>query len=179
MDKVERIIERIMRDPGALDDGKLANHLLEQFHRGAPVDYLRPLLLSADPRLVRSGAWIASELGEKGNALLDIVGNLLEHADERARFWVIDCVLLWAGPSHERELSKVIRLIDDPEKAVRWKVMVFLSRASKDQLEAALGWFLKEEPVSTNVRGLQWLLGPAGFQVEAVEAMLQNRERDA
>lgn len=165
-----------MGDPDALNDGKLANQLLEQFHRGAPVDYLRPLLLSSDPRLASSGAWIASELGEKGNALLEVVVNLLEHGDKRVRFWVIDCVLLWAGSSQQRELSKVIRLIDDPEKAVRWKVMVFLSRASEDQLKAALGWFQRMEPESANVRGLQWLLGPKGTEVEAVEAMLQNSE---
>lgn len=176
MKKVERLIEQIIRTPETVDDGRLANCLLDQFHRGAPLENLRPLLLSPHPELASSGAWIASELGEKGKPLLNVVVNLLEHPDKRVRFWIIDCVLLWAGPSKQRELSKAVRLIDDREKAVRWKAMVFLSRASRDQLEAALAWFLSEEPESPNVLGLRWLLGATGSDVEAVEAMLENTE---
>lgn len=176
MNEVERIIQQINRTPETLKDGRLANCLLTQFHRGAPLEYLRPLLLSRDPEVASSGAWIASELGEKGKPLLTVVTKLLEHPDKRVRFWSIDCLLLWAGPSNQSELAKIVRLIDDAEKAVRWKVMVFLSRASSEQLGAALAWFKREEPESPNVIGLQWLLGSTGTDVEAIEAMLQNTE---
>ena len=133
-----------------------------------------PLLLSSDPDLASSGAWMASELGEKGKVLLDVVVNLLRHPDKRVRFWIIDCVLLWADPSRGRELANVIRLIDDPEKAVRWKAMVFLSRASREQLESALAWLVSEDPESPNVLGLEWLLADTGNEAGAVETMLKN-----
>jgi hypothetical protein len=175
VNKIEKTIEKVIKTPNILDD-ELANRLLEEFHRGAPVAYLRRLLLSDDPEIASSGAWIASELGEKGNSLLDTVVVLLEHPDKRVRFWIIDCLLLWAGASHQRELANTVRLIDDPEKAVRWKVMVFLSRASKNQLEAALAWLQRQAPESPNVGGLQWLVGPAGGDVESIESMLRNPE---
>ena len=173
--KIETIIEKVINNPAILDDNK-ANRLLEEFHRGAPVAHLRRLLLSNDPDIASSGAWIASELGEKGNSLLDTVVVLLEHPDKRVRFWIIDCLLLWAGPNHRNELFKVVRLMDDPEKAVRWKTMVFLSRASKDQLEAALAGFLTYHRESPNAHGLSWLLSPTASDPEAVEAMLKNDE---
>jgi len=174
MKKVEKIIEQIITNPEVADDELLGDRLLQQFHRGAPLDYLRPLLQSPDERLASLGAWIASELGEKGKPLLGIVGSLLRYPAKQVRFWAIDCVLLWAGPSDGREISQAIRLIDDPEKAVRWKAMDFLFRASRGQLESALAFMGKEEPVSPNVLGLRWLLSNAGRDAETVEAELRS-----
>jgi hypothetical protein len=176
MKTIEQLIQRMINEPDAVADGQLANRLLDQFHRGAPLDYLRPLLSSPDPTLASSAAWIASELGEMGKPLLDAVLNLLEHPDKRVRFWIIDCLLLWAEPSNGFELSRGVRLIDDPEKAVRWKTMVFLSRASRHQLEAALSYLTQQEAESKNIVGLRWLLSVAAMQAEAVETMLRSAD---
>lgn len=176
MKRVERIIEQIISNPESVDDGQLANRLLEQFHGGASLEYLWPLLLSPDPRLVSSAAWIASELGEKGKPLLNVVVDLLGHPDKRVRFWIIDCILLWANASDGRELSRVVRLIGDPEKAVRWKTMVFLSRASRPQLEATLTYLTQREPESENLVGLRWLLSVTAKDAKAVETMLRNTD---
>jgi hypothetical protein len=35
--------------PSAASDEVLVNRLLDEFHSGAPPEYLRPLLLSQDP----------------------------------------------------------------------------------------------------------------------------------
>ena len=70
MKQVKRIIERFVKNP---DDGQLANLLLEQFHSGAPLELLLPLLLSPDEEIASSAAWIASELGPHGESLLDVV----------------------------------------------------------------------------------------------------------
>lgn len=176
MRQIERIIEQIISSPETIDEKHLANRLLEQFYRGASLEYLQPLLCSTDPHIASAGAWIASELGATGKPLLDVVATLLGHEDRRVRFWLIDCVLLWAEPSNGRELSRVVRMIDDREKAVRWKTMIFLTRASTLQLEAALEWLMIEESESRIVLGLQWLLGSRACDVEAVEAMLQDSE---
>src|SRR5688572_21609140 len=91
--------------------------------------------------------------------------------DKRVRFWSIDCILLWAGAFNGRELATTVRLLDDPEKAVRWKAMDFLSRASPQQLASALTWLLKEEPESTDAHGLQWLFN-VGNDAGAITALL-------
>lgn len=127
--------------------------------------------MSPDPQLASSGVWIASELGVQGKPLLEVVASLLGHPDKRVRFWSIDCILLWAGTLNGRELATTVRLLGDPEKAVRWKAMDSLSRASAQQLTSALTWLLKEEPESTDVHGLQWLLN-AGNDAAAIEVLL-------
>jgi hypothetical protein len=174
MKKVVMLIEELMASPETADDESQALSLLSQFHRGAPLDYLRPLLLSPDPRLVSLGAWIASELGEQGKPLLHLVGGLLTHPAKGVRFDIIDCVLLWAGPSGGCEIAQVVQLIADPEKAVRWKVMGFLARASSDQLESALAYLDKEEPRSRHAFGLRWLLSAGGRDVETIESELRS-----
>lgn len=175
MKDINELIEELTRNPETADDGLLLNELLEQFQDKAPLECLRPLLLSSDPQLASAGAWIASELGVPGKPLLDVVASLLVHPDKRVRFWSIDCVLLWADPLNCRELATAVRLLDDSEKAVRWKAMGFLSRASTQQLSSALRWLLKEEPESTDLHGLQWLLG-AGNDAGAIEAMLVSSQ---
>ena len=173
VDEVEKILKLITSNPARVDDGMLANTLLEQFLNGAPMKPLRSLMLSPDMDLAGLGAWIASELGENGKPLLDLTGDLLQHPSKKVRFWMIDCVLLWTDSSNGKELSLAVRLIDDPEKAVRWKTMVFLSRASERQLDAALAWFSKTEPGSPIGSGLRWLLDTERDN-EAVEAMLHH-----
>ena len=173
MNEVKRIIERFVKNP---DDGQLANLLLEQFHSGVPLELLLPLLLSPDEEIASSAAWIASELGPHGESLLNVVANLSGHPDRRVRFWVIDCILLWARPANQYELCKAARLIEDPDKAVRWKAMMFLSRASKEQLQAALGGLISEEGESPSVIGLRWLLSGQGNDAKAVEEMLHNTD---
>jgi len=84
MKDIEEIIGELTSNPETADDGLLVNELLEQFHDGAPLEYLRPLLLSPDPQLASSGAWIASELGVQGKCLLDVMANLLGHRQEGA-----------------------------------------------------------------------------------------------
>ena len=64
--KVERIIGQIISNPEKADDGRLANRLLDEFHSGAPLEYLPPLLLSSDPRSQTLGlgshrSWVRKE----------------------------------------------------------------------------------------------------------------------
>lgn len=174
MNKVEKIINQILDNPGAAAHDLLVNRLLEQFQSGAPLEYLRPLLLSDDPQIASSAAWIASELGSEGQPLLDVVVDLLDHPDKRVRFWVTDCILLWADSASGKAVARVIALLDDPEKAVRWKAMGFVRRAAKDQLEAALDWFSANEPESPQVSGLRWFLSDTAQDAAAVEKMIQH-----
>jgi hypothetical protein len=157
--RAKRLMQQILSDPCYSRDGRLAVDLLAEFHRGYPLGNLKPLLLNHSAEAVKVGAWIASELGEMGKPLLNETSPLLQHPDSKVRFFVIDCILLWADPSKGHELASVVNLIDDPESRVRWKVMEFLSRATREQLAAALSYVEMKNPKSKNIRGLRLLLG--------------------
>jgi hypothetical protein len=174
--RAEELTERLAADPRAPLAGVWMNDLLAEFHRGYPLENLRPLLLSDNTEVVKAGAWIASELGEKGKPLLNDVSPLLQHPDSRVRFSVIDCILLWADPSKGPELASVVDLIDDPESRVRWKVMEFLSRATREQLAAALSYLERTNPQSKNIRGLRLLLGSGAQNPKEATAALHDQD---
>jgi len=175
-DRAETLTERILEHSNAPQIGVLANDLLREYHRGYPVESLRPLLFSDDQDVVAAGVFIASELGAKGSPLLDEVSRLIGYPKKSVRFDAIDCLLLWAGPSNKTELASVISLLGDPEPGVRWKVMDFLSRASREQLAAALSFLEVTEPNSVNVGGLRWLIGSQASDSQNVKTALQSKE---
>jgi len=154
----QRLTDLLVKNPRSPDAGVWMNDLLSEFQRGYPLLNLRPLLLHEDPDVAAGGAWIASELGAQGRPLLDIVSRLLQHSDRRVRFNALDCVLLWTDTARGPELCEAVRLLDDSDPAVRWKAMDFLSRASEDQLQAALADLRRERPQSGHNPALAWLL---------------------
>jgi hypothetical protein len=172
----QKLMQEIMAqsDPNSSEVGDLTNELLREFQRGYSLENLRPLLHSENERLLNTGIWIASELGEKGKPLLSDVSPLLSHPARRVRYFAIDCILLWAGPSNGRELALAVTLMEDNDSAVRWKAIDFLSRASREQLRAALSHLEVTEPKSTSVAGLAWLLGPSGTNPKQVVSALQS-----
>jgi len=171
-DRADRFVQRLVAEPLSPNAGVIMNDLLSEFHRGYPLENLRPLLQSQNPDIVNIGAWIASELGEKGSPLLPYVLPLLQHPAKNVRFSIVDCILLWATDG--AQLAAVTSLLDDPESGVRWKAMDFLSRATMEQLQAALSYLEHAEPNSTYVRGLRWLLSSDASDANAVKAALQN-----
>jgi hypothetical protein len=175
-DRAEKLTERILANPNSPQAGVLINDLLAEYYRGYPLDNLRALLSNDSQRVVAIGAWIASELGAKGSPLLGDIARLIGHPEKGVRFSAIDCLLVWAGRSNNEELASVIRLISDPEPGVRWKAMDFLSRATREQLEAALSSLEASEPNSANVRGLRWLIESRASDPEEVKTVLQSPE---
>ncbi|GAA2899242.1 hypothetical protein [Nonomuraea rubra] len=131
------LIQRLLTH--AADDavvGPASNDLLDEFWAGYPVTNLVRLLHSGDDKLIRTGAWLLSELGELGGALIGEVPALLSHPLRQVRFFAIDVVLVngrtWNGPL----IAQTMNLSLDPESAVRWKVLGFLFEASTEQLRA-------------------------------------------
>lgn len=175
--RAERFSNRLIAEPGSPEAGLWMNDLLTEFHRGYPLENLRRLLLNDNIEVVKAGAWIASELGEKGRPLLDDVLPLLHHSDSKVRFSAIDCILLWADSSKGAELAKTAMLIEDSTARVRWKAMDFLSRANREQLEAALNYLRSTDPQSKHVSGLLLLLGSGKDNSRRATAALNDTDQ--
>lgn len=156
--RAQEIIGQITAGSG--DSGRLANELLREFQRGYAVEQLRPLLSSADNGVVEIAVWIAAELGARAEPLLDNLVALLEHPVREVRFDAIGAVTASAAGPDSYRAARVLSLLDDPEPAVRWKAMRFLSYAPPRQLQAVLDWLRVGEPSHPHVPRLRWLLSP-------------------
>lgn len=149
----DSLVERLLT---ACDDdkGQVANELLAAFGRGYPVANLRRLFRSEREDVVKTAAWVASELGEMAAPLLSDLRTLLRHPLPYVRGFAADAVLIAASPANGDAVADAIRLIDDDHAGVRWKAMNFLARASTNQLRASL-------PSLTDIRRaslVKWLL---------------------
>lgn len=174
MDRAEEIINQINDDPNHPDVGVLANDLLKEFSRGYPLEHLRPLLLNLNPDVAEIGMWVTSELGQGAKPLLSEVVALLKHPAKSVRYLAIDSVLSCTTELDKSEVAAVLPLLDDPEAAVRWKAMGFLSRASLEQLHGALDYFSTSEPDSVYINGLKWLLSEDAGNPEEIISILQK-----
>jgi hypothetical protein len=130
-------------DESALDDAGKA--LLRECFRGYPTERLLPLLRDSRSEVVKVGAWIVSELGVRGQPLLEEVGKLLEHEVAYVRFFAIDSVLSCSTDNHGDIVARVLRRLTDSESSVRWKATQFLMRASLPVLRAAFPSMSDEE----------------------------------
>ncbi|MED7929032.1 hypothetical protein SMD20_32620 [Nonomuraea sp. LP-02] len=115
--------------------GPAANDLLEEVFAGYPVDNLRRLLRSDEEKVVRTAAWLLSELGELAAPLADELPALLASPLRQVRFFAVEAVLN-AGDTDGPLAARALALVRDGDDAVRWKVISFLAAAETEQLAA-------------------------------------------
>lgn len=145
-------------------DDNAAQALLNAFFEGYPVERLRELLNCKVDKVAKAGAWIASELGSGAAPLLENFELLLDHPSRYVRFFILDPVLVCAGPNDGHLLGHAVRLLRDEDEAVRWKVWVFLTKASPIQLEIASS-NVEDEHIAKLVHWLAKLKPDAGDEV--------------
>jgi hypothetical protein len=171
MRESEVLTQRILQSS---DWGVAANDMLSEFHRGRPVEQLRPLLRSLlrsrEPLVVRAASFIADELGGKAVTLLEEVSELLGYPDRHVRGNAIGSLLTCAGADHPAQITAVISLLGDSDWPIRWKTMEFLSRASIPQLQAASKHLQRLGAWSDHPAGLVWLLGDGGQEFNQINA---------
>lgn len=158
--RADKLFEKVL----ATGERRRADELLREFVRGYPLDRLRQLLRSENPEVVKTGVFIASELGRGAKPLIEEFASLLSHEALAVRFDTLDCVLVCATEQHGDLIARAARLIRDPEEGVRYKTLVFLSRASETQLRAALPFVdapdLRE--------AMSWLISHRSMDHEAI-----------
>ncbi|MFG1617194.1 hypothetical protein ACGFI3_30910 [Nonomuraea wenchangensis] len=171
------LIERVLAH--ANDDdvlGSAANDLLEEVFAGYPVDNLRRLLRSDHEKIVRTGAWLLSELGELATPLADELPALLASPLRQVRFFAVEAVLN-AGDADGPLAARALALVRDGDDAVRWKVLSFLSAAETEQLAAGA-----EALEDAELKGLtEWLVRLDSEEVDPREvvARLEGGDRTA
>ncbi|MFD9950572.1 hypothetical protein ACFWYW_43700 [Nonomuraea sp. NPDC059023] len=133
----DALIELIRTHP-ADDDivGPAAGDLLGELRAGYPVENLGRLLRSEDEAIAGTGAWLLAELAELAAPMMDEIPALLSHRNRIVGYYAIAVVLENAGERHGPAIAQVLALSRDPESAIRWKVLEFLTEASVEQLEA-------------------------------------------
>lgn len=149
------------------------NDLLAEIRRGYPISSLRPLLRSQRETAVKAAAWIVSELGKGAAPLLPDVAPLLRHPARVARFFGLEIVLVNASPVQGEIIMMALRLIDDPDAAVRAKALEFLPRWTRPQLQAAL----RHATDIKLARLIKWLLNAATPEhVDQILVMLEDAD---
>ncbi len=114
--------------------GTISNRLLSQLWRGFPIDRLKVLLRSEEGEARKNGIWLVSELGVKGNPLLDEVKRLLNDTEAFVRYYAVNSLICIAPEDNPQLTFTVACMIDDPDKSVQLSVMNFLSRSSQHRL---------------------------------------------
>ena len=157
-------------------NGEAANDLLGEFYQGYPLERLRALLHAQNDEAVRTGAFIASELGRRFAPLLDETPRLLEHPIDYVRSDALDVVLMNAtASSHGDLLAQAVLLVQDPHSGVRFKALRFLAGADIEQLRAARDH--SEHPVIVPL--LAWLINAATQPVDTEEILARLGDDDA
>ncbi|MFF1820030.1 HEAT repeat domain-containing protein [Kribbella sp. NPDC058245] len=158
MDRIDELIGRLI-DEAQWESA--AGELLTEFSRGDSLERLVPMLRSGIPAVVKAGAWIASELGERAAPLLGEMTVLLDHPLRYVRLFAIDTVLATAGANDGPAVVKAVALTGDQDTAVRWKAVKFLARVGDGQLAAAVD-HLAEGRLRSR---LEWLRSGDGIGV--------------
>lgn len=153
-DELRQLLQRVERDPG---NGPLATELLRELHRGYPVESLRVLTSSDDEDVVKTGVWLASELGSRCRPILSDIEALLYHECTYVRYFAVDCMLSTLRAGDGEVVSRVLRLMEDESPAVRRKVMDFAARIPIARLEEILAAAEGSDLSDDHVAGIQLL----------------------
>lgn len=171
--KAAALIERIIASGD--EDGKASNDLLKEFFRGYPLENLLPLLRSEDDEVVRSGAFIAGELGEKARPLLAELVRLLGHQDGWVRSDMLTAVGLAATSGDGEALAQAIALVNHSDGGTRSKALDLLTWLDRARLAVAEGHLSDPETADC----LCWLLSVEESPTAAseIQAMLTSEGR--
>lgn len=114
------------------------DQLYEAFFFGLNLSYLRKLLQSRNPSVVRNATHILSELRSKARPLIDECPALLAYDDTWVRSDALDVVLINATSEDSELIAEAIQLVDDEHLGIAWKSLGFLRRLDDVRLRSAL-----------------------------------------
>ncbi|MCI5075540.1 hypothetical protein [Oricola sp.] len=133
--------------------------LIGAVRNGFPVENLRPLLVSENPRITATAAYLAYELGSDMRPVLDDLVPLADHPGAQWRSDIIIAMTDCVGPDNLDALSRIMLAFDDPEPFVHRAAMNFVIGAESLTLVHAVGEAAARFPGSPFETILSMLLG--------------------
>ena len=127
--------------PGFEGDSELTFALQSEFHKGFPLENLRPLLTSGNLYTQAAAAYLVSEsprLSYKMNCVVAEIADLLDSESSGIRFDAIDALRGCTTPADGTILGRLMLRLDDEHAGVRWRVVQFICFAERWQLRLAV-----------------------------------------
>lgn len=134
------IVSKLL-EPGFEGDSELTFALQSEFHKGFPLENLRPLLTSANLFTQAAAVYLVSEsprLSYKMNCVVAEIADLLDNAVSGIRFDAIEALLGCTTPADGAILGRLMLRLDDEHAGVRWRVVQFIRLAQRWQLRLAV-----------------------------------------
>ncbi|WP_206520762.1 hypothetical protein, partial [Mesorhizobium sp. M7A.F.Ca.CA.004.11.2.1] len=123
-------------------NSKLTFALQSEFHKGFPLENLRPLLTSDNLHTQAAAAFLTAEassrIGYKMNCVVAEIADLLDSQVSGIRFDAIEALLGCTTPADGAILGRVMLRLDDEHAGVRWRVVQFICLAERWQLKLAV-----------------------------------------
>ncbi|WP_192365328.1 hypothetical protein [Mesorhizobium mediterraneum] len=128
--------------PGFEGDSGLTFALQSEFHKGFPLENLRPLLTSGNIHTQAAAAFLVAEISPRlsfnMNCVVAEIADLLDSKVVRIRFDAIEALLGCTTPADGAILGRVMLRLDDEVFGIRWKVAEFIRFAEWWQLRLAV-----------------------------------------
>ncbi len=106
---------------------RVAGDLAREFERGYPVDRVFKLLDSEDPEAVRSGAFIAQEIGKLVAPIADRLCLYLGHPTPWVRSDLFDAITNSGPPYSPVAVSAIETLTTDSDQGISRRAAVFMA----------------------------------------------------
>jgi hypothetical protein len=129
-------------EPGFEGDSELTFALQSEFHKGFPLENLRPLLRSENLYTQGAAAYLVAEMSPRlsygMNCVVADIADLLDSKIVRIRFDAIEALLGCTTGADGIILGRVMLRLDDEVFGIRWKVAQFIRFAERWQLRLAV-----------------------------------------
>jgi HEAT repeat protein len=176
--RANQLMDTLLSDPEGFYARGDGNELLKQFLRGYSLDKLRSLLHHPNERVVATGIWISSELGQDAAAFVNEAVGALQHPNKRIRYFALDVIMLGTTTGeYKSEFFQIVKRLEDADVAVRQKALELLSRAIDKQLISAIDHFETEEHGSLHPDLLHRLLRSRSSDPAEIEEMIRSGDR--
>jgi hypothetical protein len=119
------------------DDGTLANDFLGELGRTVPLESLRLLLTSVNPRARATGAFLATFQNRNISSMVGELAGLLADEQPRTRFDAVESILRCSTRKDGHHLAQALFALDDKHEGVRMGAVQFVRYARDWPLKLA------------------------------------------
>lgn len=150
----DRLLQELQADPERFHTSGRAHDLLQLYFRGLSLDSLAELLRSKDVHVVRSAAFVASELGSAARPLLGEAIALAAHPDRFVRFHALDVITVCGDGLDAGSFAHVARVVASDDDGLAGFAMRLVSRAAREQLVGAAHELASDHRHAAGLRAL-------------------------